>query len=227
MWESEETVPAWEPTFYDNKIYVANYCLSVEEGKLLWKGENQVSLAPPEATTCCVYDGKVYFSDRRYTRCLDAGTGELVWERKIKECSPVVAFGKVFLGKTCLDHNNGNKVWSSKLKFGGNVAISDKKVIVSGNKGTGCLDINSGEVLWESDIKGCLPVIVGEHVWTACAGKLSCLLLADGELIAQYDYESEGNRWYSQITVAKERLFVSTCWQGRLYCFEVYDKLIP
>ncbi|MEZ4812949.1 MAG: PQQ-binding-like beta-propeller repeat protein [Caldisericia bacterium] len=250
LWEVDENVPIFEPTFGDEKIFVGNRCYSLD-GEILWKGEKKI-FGGDSGESTCFYDGKVYICGTwsSVLRCLNAETGEQIWSTYKKDpsdritfySSPVAGFGRVFIaGKDntyCLDHVNGNKIWIAPFgtsekpdRFGrqetrgGGIAISDSVVVLSGGRGTACMDIDSGEILWESDVKGCLPVIVGDkHVWTAIGGTLSCLSLSDGSTIIQKEYEKKrGDRAYSQVAVAKGKVFVSNCWQGRLHCFEMEE----
>ena len=200
-------------------------CFLAETGKLLWKGDRHV--IGGDGISICIYDEKLYILHHKgLLKCLNSQTGELLWEKKISSSftTPIAGFGKIFAGRYCVDHVNGNKVWTTKHRVHVK-AITDKKVIATGEEKTVCLDINTGELLWESNIRGNLPVIVGEHVWLSDDGGLYCLSLENGKLIFQTEFESR--RYYSQIAVSNGRLFVSSCWVGKLHCFEVYDKLIP
>ncbi len=247
LWEVDKGVPVYEPTLADGRVYVGERCYSFD-GNILRRNDKLNGGHTGEST--CFYDDKLYLDLDRSPGCFDANTGEIIWEYEKRgnekfSSSMVAGFGKVFItgykNTYCLDHVNGNIVWvapfSTRWKKipdkringvynGGGIAISDTKVVVSGGGGTACMDIDTGEILWESDVKGCLPVIVGdEHVWTAIGGTLSCLSLETGKTIIQKKYYTRGTNGlgYSQVAVAKGRVFVSNCWQGQLHCFEMED----
>ncbi|MEZ4812951.1 MAG: PQQ-binding-like beta-propeller repeat protein [Caldisericia bacterium] len=226
LWEVDKGVPVYEPTLADGKVYVGDRCYS-SEGEILWKGD---IFAGGNGESTCFYDDKTYLVKDDIPTCFKASTGEIIWEHEKEEkewltSSMVAGFGKVFVtsrDKTyALDHLNGNIVWVSPFGTrwkkipdkkingvynGGASAITDTKVVVSGGGGTACLDIDTGEILWESEVKGCLPVIVGDkHIWTAIGGTLSCLSLETGKTIIQKKYYTRGKNGlgYSQSSSCK------------------------
>jgi len=113
------------PVFHDNRVYVAiggdpNHggrdcrgslvCIdATETGELTEKGKIwSYDALNQSVSTVAVTDGLVFVADNAYTiHCLDADSGRCYWTysaRKGATCfgSPLVADGKVYLGKTIL-----------------------------------------------------------------------------------------------------------------------------
>ncbi len=96
--------------------------------------------------------------------CLDAETGELIWQTDIpggvSVSSPAVVDGKVYQGSTydyvyCFDADTGETLWTYDKGYGisRSPAIVNSKVYITKCKGQlYCLDANTGDELWKYDM---------------------------------------------------------------------------
>ncbi len=119
-----------------------------------------------------VVNGKVYIgSVDENIYCLDAYTGEKLWDYYIYEldaCSPAVYDGKVYISNThdhlyCLDADTGDEIWKfykgdgvsrpSPAVFGGRVYFAHSRAISSGQDAyLYCLDADTGDIFWDYNL---------------------------------------------------------------------------
>jgi outer membrane protein assembly factor BamB len=164
--------------------------ISEEKGfKTQWTGSIPLrwekAIGSAFSSLACVGD-KVYTcgtqADKQVTFCLNADTGDVVWQRPIEEAfpdssggdgtraTPTLDDGRVYiLGARgtllCLDAAGGEEVWKTHLKdmpkwgFSGSVLIEGNLAIATAGSSEGALvafDKKTGKVAWRcgSDIAG-------------------------------------------------------------------------
>ena len=133
-------------------------------GRKLWTFQDESSR--PFAASPAVSGDRVYVgSDSRKLYCLDAFTGQKIWEFEAAFevfASPVVADGRVFVGEGlhyaetaklyCLNADTGELVWSfatsSHIEFSPTLA-GGKLYFGAGEDGVYCVDAQSGQKLWQ------------------------------------------------------------------------------
>lgn len=174
--------PTWgftgAPLIRGDWIYVtageAGLALKKSDGSAIWKSEDEeCGYAAPAPLT---RNGKNYliFSNKRFYVCVDAQTGEKVWEHRwmtrygVNAADPIVTEDAVFLssgyGKGAVllkwtGEGDPERVWQSRdLRTQMNAALLIHGFLygIDGNEsvdGTGlkCLKVDTGEVLWTDD----------------------------------------------------------------------------
>jgi outer membrane protein assembly factor BamB len=135
------------PTVADGKVFTsANlrtyYCLNAQNGDIIWNFTN------PEANEFIVsspiyLDGQVFIVDKFDITCLDAETGEKIWNTFTGDeyyVSPSYADGKIYIVTSernifIFDAETGEKIdwyilpsasWSSPTPYGGNLYLGTK-----------------------------------------------------------------------------------------------------
>ena len=164
------------------------WCLDLETGKPVWQHESAVPTKAHEmsivpygpATTPTVVEGKVYCLSREgHLRCLDAATGQVVWQ-------------KSYLG----DFGGKRPVYG----YSSSPAAQDGCLYldVGGAKGSNvCLDAKTGEVVWqtgEGEAGYATPWLTKQNdqdVLVLFKGEaLELRAAADGKLLARHAMET-------------------------------------
>jgi outer membrane protein assembly factor BamB len=205
------------PTIVDDRVYVGSlrgiaYCLNAKDGNIIWNYTVhartqglQVARGPAIGSSMAVVNGYVYFGcyDRN-VYCLDAATGEKVWNfttRNSVESSPAIYGGKVYIGSWdgsvyCLDAVTGAKIWNftTGSLVESSPAIADDKVYVGSVDGyVYCLDALTGERVWSYQTGSLVqssPAVVGGHVFIGSEDKnVYCLDALTGTKVWNYTLE--------------------------------------
>ena len=197
-----------------------------------------------------IVNDKVYIgSDDEQFYCLDANTGDKIWNYPIpggtSSCSACVVDGKVYVGTTyynifCWDADTGDLIWNFSKPYGScsSPAVVNGKVYITkrwtGNEnGTFyCLDAETGEELWNvdtGDVDLSSPAV--------CDGKV---YLGGDEDMNLYCYNAENGTelWkvnmngkvYASPSVANGKVYCGGGWDfvqdndstanGRFYCLD-------
>jgi hypothetical protein len=112
----------------------------MENGGLIWEYPTDYRIS----STPCTANGNVYFVTNGYLYCLNATSGEKIWdfdEMAVGSIisSPAYADGKIYIGPAfwaaklyCLDADSGEKIWDFNTAFSvdSSPAIADGKVYV-------------------------------------------------------------------------------------------------
>jgi len=185
------------------------YCFDVANGKELWKYSYPAKLEPkmyeggPNATP--TVDGKyVYtFSKRGKVLCLNAETGQKIWEAQIKAKMPTWGFAgsvlpvgdKLILNAgpagTALAKATGKVVWDSGTETGGYstpVPVEtggNKAVVLFSAKSVVAVNVDDGKELWQYewktsyDVNAADPVMVdgGKKVFISSGYNHGCAML--------------------------------------------------
>ena len=139
-------------------------CLDPGSGETLWRFE-QAGSAPDwgGSSTPCVVDDRLYVvgSDADLY-CLDASTGEKIWQRKIgagvKHTSVAVVEGRVVAAVgplTAVEAESGEIVWQQEDVPGTDASPSiwqyEEKtyLLCNSKKKLSCVDIVDGSILWD------------------------------------------------------------------------------
>lgn len=195
-----------------------------DELKLIWSYHTGSSGG---GETPVISNNKVFGGSCRGIYCLDADTGDLIWDFVTEnvDSSPAVYEGKVFVGsegnKTfCLSADTGKLIWSYDMGGGKSTpAVYEGKVFAGSNdKNIYCLSAGTGELIWEYKTGGFVissPAIYGGKVFVGSNDKkVYCLNADTGELI--WCYRTQGII-HSSPAVSDDKVFVGS-WDGRLYC---------
>jgi outer membrane protein assembly factor BamB len=215
------------PAVKDNRVYLnvtgGVYCLDVDTGKVLWSHQVEFFdfLSYP-----IVIDGKVVVGGGRpvesfppnsqsterlkraweYTKkvmCLDAETGELIWEFYAKGrtvYSPAYFDGKIYVNTEssflhCLDAETGELIWEKIIDWNSCVPLSldGERIFVGTYEGILCLDIETGETLWKFNSKSNIfrtPVVAYNNVFASADEILYCVDAEIGNVIWELKVES-------------------------------------
>ncbi|MBI5215483.1 MAG: PQQ-binding-like beta-propeller repeat protein [Ignavibacteriae bacterium] len=151
------------------------FCLSLEDGKLLWRTETGKSIfASPS-----VSDGKVFFgSQDEFFYALNINDGTVAWKQHLGAkifSSQAVDETRMYVGTSggeifCLEKTSGKIVWKERVQSAISCAplVSGKVVYVGSlDKNLYAFDATNGTRLWnyvaEGRIKS-MPVIFGDYL---------------------------------------------------------------
>jgi len=136
-----------------------------EVGEQIWTFRDGI-LGSPFAASPAISGNRVYIgSDDCKLYCLDAYTGNLVWEFEVVYevfASPAVTAGRVYVGEGlhytdqaklyCLDASTGSLLWAfqtgSHIEFGPTI-LNGRIYFGAGQDGLYCLDAESGREIWQ------------------------------------------------------------------------------
>ncbi|MEX2579608.1 MAG: PQQ-binding-like beta-propeller repeat protein [Verrucomicrobiales bacterium] len=151
-------------------------CFDAGTGEPVWKFETEgVPSGRSSSSTPAVADGRVYAALSTNIYCVDAESGEEIWQapltgRKGPASSPLVHDGRVFLQQNHLsafDAETGEELWQSKDVKGSNSSPARWQNTILCNSSNTLLGIEpvSGETLWSRPGGGDgTPVVSGDHV---------------------------------------------------------------
>ena len=162
--------PSWTAAIKESGSSEGAACLDAN-GKLLWRkgwpGKGSHS-------TPCVADGRCYVNGGKLLYCLDAATGQEVWQAPLggdSASSPLVADGILVIldgPLTGLDARTGEKRWTASVS-GGNCSPAlwasggTKYILCRTSAGLACVTLATGEVLWKTKAGGnSTPVVSGD-----------------------------------------------------------------
>jgi outer membrane protein assembly factor BamB len=177
LWQYPSIHVDGTPAVYDNRVYFGSgygrssvYCLNLDNGSEIWTADTRY----PAWGSPTVGGGKVYIGTGMgnfvvsseepagSTLCLDAGTGESLWEFEAEDTvlgAIAIDGGRIYFGSRdsslyCVDASSGEQIW----KFTTDGAIVSSPAVVKGDVYFGsndgkiyCLDSEDGVAKWEFD----------------------------------------------------------------------------
>ncbi|MFC1715581.1 PQQ-binding-like beta-propeller repeat protein [Candidatus Poribacteria bacterium] len=177
LWQYPSVHVDGSPAVYDEKVYFGSgygrssvYCVNLSDGSEIWSTETR----HPAWGAPALWDGKVYIGTGTGNfavsseepsgsiLCLDAKTGEAVWESEIGGTilgAIAIDDGKAYFGCRdsniyCVSASSGDKIWT----FATGGAVVSSPAIVKGDAYSGsdngkiyCLDAEDGIMKWEFD----------------------------------------------------------------------------
>ncbi|MCE9605740.1 MAG: PQQ-like beta-propeller repeat protein [Planctomycetia bacterium] len=181
---------------YEFKEFV--FCFDAASGKTLWKNEKlSVYSQFVQSGTLTLADGKLYILGAgRHARCLDAATGQDVWDVLVPGVhvdefyassfavidGAAIAFAGTLFG---LDARTGALLWQGDAKRRGEHSSAvawraDGRELAIANVASGetiCFEPKSGKELWRvrSEANNSTPVIVGDLLITYGSSRRSGL----------------------------------------------------
>lgn len=183
------------------------YCFDALTGQEKWRHEYPEPLEPKYyeggcSATPTVYDGKVYtLSKKGLAFCLDAETGNVVWQKMLPFNPPTWGFaGSVLIvgdkavynvgaAGLALNQENGDIIWQSDNDVSG---YATPVPYQRGNKACICIfgknsvmgiDGETGKVLWSYpwetsyDVNAADPIISGDEVFITSGYNRGCALI--------------------------------------------------
>ncbi len=201
------------PAVYEGYVYIGSddsklYCLAAATGETIWTHDAYWVRSSP-----VVVNGFVYFMGSSGLRCLNAHTGEQIWETKMdswgKDQSPAFLNGYVYTTSDnnafCLDANTGEIIWETYIPDAENTAAVDGSNFYVPHYDTelslpiiSSLNIKNGNTIWEfkqiqnkSSGKLSAPAISDGYVFTSHQrlGKIFCLSAETGKVV--WEFKSE------------------------------------
>ncbi len=245
------------PAVEDNRMYLnANYriyCLDVGTGEMVWNhdvmfldflsypividghvfvgGGRSVEYIPPNSQSTERLDRA-----RKYARrvmCLDAATGDIVWEfyAKVRTVySPAYLDGKIYVNTEskfiyCLDAETGELIWEKTIDWNSCVPLSldGERIFIRTYEGIICLDIDTGETLWKFNSKSDLyrtPSVTYNNVFGSADETLYCLDAQTGAIIWEIKAESHIT---THVVVADNKVAFGTA-KGMVYIVSAKSK---
>lgn len=191
----------------ENKDTDVVYCFDAATGNELWRHEYPEDLNPKyynggTSSTPTVSDGRVYtLSKTARAFCLDADTGDVIWDKKLPFEEPTWGFsGSVLIlgdkaiynvGSTglALDKTDGSVIWKSEDDKSGYATPVPYKtdegtaVCIFGKNSVMGIDADTGKLLWsypwktQHDVNAADPIIHGNEVFITSGYGHGCALL--------------------------------------------------
>ena len=163
--------------------------------------------------------------------CLDADTGDLIWDFKTEGqvdcgCSPALYEGKVVVGTqgrigtiVFLNANSGAVIWRYETEGGviSSPAVYDGKVFAVSTSKFYCLNVDTCDPIWSYEMNGgkSSPAVYDGKVFVGSDdGHVYCINADTGELI--WSYETE-DRVDSSPAVSDGKVFVGS-FDENVYC---------
>jgi len=229
----------YTPTIYNKKVYFSNhqgevYCLSAVDGSKVW--EYKVQRVHLMGVTAVV-DEKFYmicdgWAGNERLICLDANTGELIWDYKQDEgimgWNLCIGNDKIVISSQksliVLNKDTGKLLWSKEFEYATLTTFYNYKLYFSSENIWYCLNANSGEIIWEkeygkTEFSFGLSIINNKEFFYTLKDKIVRVYCVDtdtGEII----WEKESDRALSTpITDEKKILF--TNFDDMILCFSV------
>ena len=226
-WDDE-----WPKFHHDSQNTGYSTSIAPQTNTILWTYTTGFEIVSSPA----VVNDRVYIgSDDEYFYCLDADTGEKLWDYPIPGgtgiSSPAVYAGKVYVGTTyyyvyCWDADTGDLIWKYPKEYGSSSspAVVDGKVYIGlGEYSDGkiyCLNASTGEKIWSFIIGGktqvsSSPVVADGKVYIGSYDRrLYCLDADNGSKLWDFDTD-----WKvpSSPAVADGKVYVGG---GGLYCLD-------
>ncbi len=160
-------------------------CLSVADGKILWKTEFPSRLSHwGSSSTPCVSGGRVYGAGDSVIYCLNAADGKLVWQAETKGLS--ISSSTMLLGDkvivqagalTALNAADGAVVWTQPKVKGSNPSPvswsgGGRSFVIANGGALSCVDAADGAIAWTVPGSGSgTPVVQGDTVVLFGEGK--------------------------------------------------------
>jgi outer membrane protein assembly factor BamB len=233
------------PAVAHNKIYVsasgALLCYNADTGDIIWNYEVQLL---DIRSFPIVIDGKVFVGGgdtnhpstwnqeikealeraEEYARkvlCLNAETGEHVWEfyaQSTTPYSPAYLDNKIYINDGfrniyCLDVRTGKLIWEKKLEWTtfSSLSLNKKRIFVGTSNGIACLDSKTGDVVWHFDCGESVfetPAVAYSKVFFGTPhGIFYCVNAETGKLIWKIETK---NRISTEAVVADRKVVFGT-----------------
>jgi outer membrane protein assembly factor BamB len=175
-----------------------------------------------------VVDDRVYTDAEYDLCCLNATTGESIWNyTRVGEefTSPAVADGRVFTAAMntlyCLNATTGEFMWRYPTGewISSSPAVADGKVYIgSDDRNVYCLNATTGEFVWSYptgyDVRSSPAVVDGKVYICSCDCNVYCLNATTGEFVWSY---TTGSMVRSSPAVADGRVYVGSD-DKKIYC---------
>jgi outer membrane protein assembly factor BamB len=196
------------PAVASSRIYVSALqeilCLDADTGEVLWNYEVKLIhlSSSPIVVDGHIIVGSGYFMEPEVVKyaervlCLDAETGEAIWEFyicDIADYSPAYFDGKVFTnggGKVyCLEAQTGELIWETKIDWTdfSDLSLDGKRIFVGTSDGVICLELETGDTLWKFQCEEWVfitPAVAYNKVFFGSLdGLFYCLNAENGELV--------------------------------------------
>jgi len=181
----------------DTTFYDVVYCLNAISGSEYWRFEylSQFQEDPGPGATPVVDGNRLYALGREgQCFCLNAASGEVIWQRHLHRerlvkahawgfaGSPVIVGHTVLLNLNthgiALDKHSGDVIWNSRpasVEYMSPVvyqAPGRTMAILGGNKRVHGVDVSTGKVQWILDWETSSdPVLVGHRLFLKCSGR--------------------------------------------------------
>lgn len=152
-------------------------CLNAADGKTLWRKAYPSKAGTWGASsTPCLVEGRLYVIGGKGTAyCLQADTGEEVWQTELKQGNVSSSFthldGKLFIAArrlVALEAQSGKLLWEQKAVAGNDSSPvvwqqgGKAYIICGGKRKISCIDPGTGEVLWSTKGAGVsTPAVAG------------------------------------------------------------------
>ena len=225
---------------FNNKIYFGTnkigssplsesyiYCIDFN-GQEIWRfrGINNFYSTP------LIYDDKLFIgNDNGKIFCLNADTGELIWNKSIGNedlSSFTVSNGKLVITSTngyvyCINSEDGKLIWSygTGMELVASPAIVDNRVYI----GNYCFDLNDGTRLWRSEVGFPFlssPTVYDGKVFVGAINELMyCVNASDGREV--WDHYIGSMHWNNCPSIAYGNVYVATKF-GFLYCINIEEN---
>lgn len=232
----EEKPPISEIVRFEDKLIIGDKCYRMADGSVVWNLKQWFHNVR-DSTTIVVGDKAfipLTFSKGEELRCVDAGTGNLVWSFVPKDAGMhwrglLSGSGKIFanFGSICAFDINGKLLWKTSQKYPGQMAFVTGRLIVTGENGTFCLSPSTGKLIWKNELKGSTLAICGSKVYLPVMSSrnytnpeyksVSILSLFTGQEIGEFDTPTIPS--FPMIVVGAKRIFVGRPWMGETHCF--------
>ncbi|MBU7047059.1 MAG: PQQ-binding-like beta-propeller repeat protein [Theionarchaea archaeon] len=239
------------PAIKNNNLFLSDLssisCFNADTGEEIWKhavrllaftsspiavdeyvitGGGSVWLVnPPSSETERDQARAIYY--KRRIMCLDAETGNIVWEFYLDDSasfSPAYFEGRVYTNDGsnhiyCLDVQTGDLVWKKRIEWNSSshLSLDGERIFFGTSGGILCLKSETGEIIWRFECDNMIsetPAVAYNKVFAGDRkGILYCLDAETGELIWKME---TGSTISSPIIVADKKVAFGTD-DGTLY----------
>lgn len=205
-------------------------CIHTQSGEIMWEfhGKGIISESPAYA------DGRVFISGGSSIYCLDADTGDIIWEKEVDvgyhlslshdgKKIFIESYGEVL---ECLNSDNGESLWQfdcgSLITVP--IAVGHKRVYCGSEDGMFyCIDLNRGDLIWKKEL-GNFPsgvlrrqvniLVLTDKKLAVGAGKTLYILdTRSGKILESYTAEI----YIDSIALSDGKLFIGER-TGRILC---------
>jgi len=181
-------------------------------------------------STPIVVDDRIYLTQpvppHGITKCLDATTGEELWNVSHGAGTPAVINGLLYTGSTgtdkalyCYDVESQDEVWHYGLASGQSVTVSDGYVFFGSTYHAYCLNAETGYERWVHENLGpmpSIPAVANGRAYFRTTNELLCLDASDGSTIWSHPFGFVGSR---VPVFADDRIYMRDS-NGKLRCLD-------
>jgi outer membrane protein assembly factor BamB len=200
-WSVSAIYPRGPPLVYGGKVLFATYsniyALDETTGVELWHSITLNSLTSPMTMT----NGRIYIgSSSGYLYCLDAETGQKLWEQQVTSTggiytSPVVSNGRVYFGTT--DDAPAYNLWALNATTGGYIGTPPNLWRYTASKGIWSSPAIDGDIIYFGSDDGKLYAIntsrsLPSLKWTyPTNGRIRCTPTVYGDMVIFGSYYTD------------------------------------